>query len=146
MILFFSFKSVKLWDLETGKCQFEFTNAHGDEAITCMSYDGTGRRLITGSRGGECKIWNFNNGHCIKTLRKEDVYDEITDITYVQVYNNKFIVTVGWDRSINIYDDKPYDMKEESQPLPRWPEDIVRPKNFKFNFLYIKGDRMVAIE
>ncbi len=129
-------KCVKLWDLETGKSQFEFANAHGDEAITCMSYDGTGRRLITGSRDGECKIWNFNNGHCIKTLKKEGVVDEISDITYIQVYNNKFIVTVGWDRCVNIYDDKKDDIKEESEPLPRWTDDIVKLSSFGL-FIYI---------
>jgi WD40 repeat protein len=48
-------KTVKLWDIETGHDIFEFTNAHDDQAITCMTFDDTGRRLITGGRDGTCK-------------------------------------------------------------------------------------------
>jgi WD40 repeat protein len=125
-------KYVKLWDIETGKLQFEFSN-NGDEkttqGITCMTFDRTGRRLITGGRNGECKIWNFNNGHCLKTLRKSERKEEnqeIADVICTQVYNNIFIVTVGWDRSINIYDDDINDLKAISEPLPRWEDDIVR--------------------
>ena len=122
---------MKLWDIESGRTQFEFSNAHGDQAITCMCFDKTGRRLITGSRDGECKIWNFNNGHCLKTLKKEENY-ELADISYIQVYNNKFIVTVGWDRCINIYDDDINDIKTVNEPLPRWADDIVIHIIFKY--------------
>ena len=99
-----------------------------------MTFDQTGRRLITGSRDGECKIWNFNNGHCLKTLKKEE-NAEIADIIYTQVYNNKFIVTAGWDRAINIYDDEMDELKAFSEPLPRWEDDIVRLEVFYFVFL-----------
>lgn len=27
-------------------------------------------RLITGGRDGILKIWNYNNGHCLKVLKK----------------------------------------------------------------------------
>ena len=89
-----------------------------------MTFDKTGRRLITGARDGVCKIWNFNNGHCLKTLDKANNL-EISDIIYTQIYNNKFIVTVGWDRCINIYDDDVTDIKNTNEPLPRWADDIV---------------------
>jgi WD40 repeat protein len=113
-----------LWDLETGKEVFEYSNAHGDQAITCMTFDDTGRRLITGGRDGLTKIWNFNNGHCLKTLQKE-VNLEINDVKYIRVYNNRFIVTVGWDRCINVYDDDMNDIRYFINPIPRWTDDIV---------------------
>ena len=41
----FSPQVVKVWDLETGRSVFEFSQAHGDQAVTCMSFDSTERRL-----------------------------------------------------------------------------------------------------
>ncbi|CAF0745072.1 unnamed protein product [Brachionus calyciflorus] len=115
--------TIKLWDVESGRDLFEFSNAHGDQAITCMTFDDTGRRLITGGRDGQCKIWNFNNGHCLKILTKDNNL-EISDVKYTKVYNNKFIINVGWDRCINIYDDDVNDVRLVLNPNPRWTDDI----------------------
>ena len=60
---------MKLWDFETGNAVFDFGEAHGDAAITCLDFDTTGRRCLTGGRDGGIKIWNYNNGHCLMTLR-----------------------------------------------------------------------------
>ena len=35
---------IKVWDVETGRSVFEFSQAHGDHAVTCMSFDSTERR------------------------------------------------------------------------------------------------------
>lgn len=61
---------MKLWDFETGHAMFEFDKTHGDAGITCMTFDRTNRRLITAGRDGAIRIWNYNNGHCLKTLQK----------------------------------------------------------------------------
>ncbi|XP_028973782.2 WD repeat-containing protein 49-like [Esox lucius] len=61
---------IKVWDFDTGSQVFEFGGAHGQSAITCMTFDPKGKRLVTGGRDGSLKIWNFNNGQCLKTLRK----------------------------------------------------------------------------
>lgn len=89
-----------------------------------MTFDDSGRRLITGGRDGTCKIWNFNNGHCLRILKKEN-NQEVSDVKYTKIYNNKFIVNVGWDRSINIYDDDTNDVRICIDPNPRWHDDIV---------------------
>uniref|UniRef100_A0A4W3K6E2 WD40 repeat domain 95 n=1 Tax=Callorhinchus milii TaxID=7868 RepID=A0A4W3K6E2_CALMI len=83
--------SVKVWDLDTGSLMFEFSEAHKDSAISCMTFDDSGRRLITGGRDGCLKIWNYNNGQCLRTLKK----DALNFFRYV--------IAVGWDRRINIY-------------------------------------------
>lgn len=69
-------------------------------------------------------VWNFNNGHCLKILRKDNS-QEITDLKYTRIYNNKFIVTVGWDRRINIYDDNVSDVRLFTDPNVQWADDIV---------------------
>ena len=73
------------------------------------------------------RIWNYNNGHCLKVLQKEDENEEICDLTYVEMHRNKYIVAVGWDRRINIYTD---DMSDSNihhiqHPIDKWTDDLV---------------------
>ena len=73
---------VSVWDLATGTKTIQFSNAHrymekGVEKfaeITAMTFDPTGRRLVTGGRNGTVKIWNFNNG---AMLRELDTFDNL---------------------------------------------------------------------
>nr|XP_006820824.1 PREDICTED: WD repeat-containing protein on Y chromosome-like [Saccoglossus kowalevskii] len=116
--------AVKLWEFETGKPVFEFSQAHGDSAITAMIFDNTGRRLITGGRDGKLKIWNYNNGHCLKTLEKENSNEEVTSVTYVEMNRNRYIVSVGWDRRINIFTDTSEDFHHVQKPLAKWTDDL----------------------
>lgn len=61
---------MKLWNLDTGEKVFEFNKAHEDGGVTCLEFDATGRRLLTGGRDGVVRMWNFNNGHCLTELKK----------------------------------------------------------------------------
>lgn len=61
--------SIMCWDFETGNKNLVFTNAHGDEEITSMAFDGNWRRLITGARNGTVKVCNdrqVNKGAMVK--------------------------------------------------------------------------------
>ncbi|KAM6211433.1 LOW QUALITY PROTEIN: uncharacterized protein WM294_001000, partial [Sarcoramphus papa] len=40
-------KTAEVWDFETGKQLFEFTNAHREAAITCLTFDSSGRSYIS---------------------------------------------------------------------------------------------------
>ncbi|XP_067889622.1 cilia- and flagella-associated protein 337 isoform X1 [Heterodontus francisci] len=117
---------IKVWDLDTGNLTFEFSGAHGDSAICCMTFDDTGRRLITGGRDGCLKIWNHNNGHCLRILKKESRCDEICDCIYVEMHKNKYVLAVGWDRRINIYCDSFGDHHHTQTPQPHWQDDLKR--------------------
>ncbi|XP_051719029.1 WD repeat-containing protein 64 [Ctenopharyngodon idella] len=115
---------VKVWDVETGAQMFEFGGAHGESAITCMAFDSSGRRLVTGGRDGCLKMWNFNNGQCVKILKRDGKCAEICDCLYLKLHRNTFVISVGWDRRIDIY----LDFKEETQkiqgPKPPWQDDV----------------------
>lgn len=125
---------VKLWDFDTGAPIFEYGDAHDDAAITCMTFDNTARRLITGGRDGVLKIWNYNNGHCLKILKKEEKTEfgdkearenEVCDLTYVEMNKNRYVISVGWDRRINIYYDSLSDsnIHHVQHPTPYWHDD-----------------------
>ena len=72
---------MSVWDVDTGSKIMQFSQAHGEAEITAMSFDPSGRRLITGGRDGTIKIWNFNNGACLSVLHNEDT----AEVRYVAV-------------------------------------------------------------
>jgi WD40 repeat protein len=43
---------VNIWDIVSGAKTFRFSEVHGKVEITAMTFDDSGRRLITGGRGG----------------------------------------------------------------------------------------------
>ncbi|GCB70432.1 hypothetical protein scyTo_0010777, partial [Scyliorhinus torazame] len=115
---------MKVWDLDTGHLVFEFTRAHGDAAITCMTFDTSEQRLITGGRDGYVKKWNYQNRQCIQTLRQAgDKTEEVTDCIYAEIYKNGFIISVGWDKRINVFPDIQDDLCDTQYPLLHWTDD-----------------------
>ncbi|XP_029922283.1 WD repeat-containing protein on Y chromosome [Myripristis murdjan] len=115
---------VKVWDFDTGHQVFEFGGAHGPSTVTCMTFDPKGRRLITGGQDGCLKIWNFNNGRCLKTLKRDAECRKVCDCTYLKVHRNPYVVSVGWDRKIDIYSDTPEDPHHVQRLQAAWQDDL----------------------
>ncbi|XP_049432645.1 WD repeat-containing protein on Y chromosome [Epinephelus fuscoguttatus] len=115
---------VKVWDFDTGHQVFEFGGTNDLSAITCMTFDPKGRRLVTGGRDGCLKIWNFNNGKCLKTLKRDGVRNEVCDCIFLQVHRNLYVMSVGRDRKIDIYSDVPEDLHHVQRPQRSWQDDL----------------------
>ncbi|KAI9352022.1 WD40-repeat-containing domain protein [Obelidium mucronatum] len=98
--------TVSIWDLASGDKIFQFHNAHGKLEITAMCFDASGRRLVTGSRDGIVKMWNFNNGMILRKMIKPNTL-EATDVIFVEMGSNHYIIAVGWDRKITIFVEDP---------------------------------------
>lgn len=47
---------------------YRFDHAHGAHAVTCIAFDTTQRRLLTGADNGEVKAWNFSSGMCLTDM------------------------------------------------------------------------------
>uniref|UniRef100_A0A3B4FYP8 WD40 repeat domain 95 n=1 Tax=Pundamilia nyererei TaxID=303518 RepID=A0A3B4FYP8_9CICH len=78
---------VRVWDFDTGCQLFEFGGSHELSSITCLTFDPKGRRLVTGGRDGSLKIWNFNNGLCLKTLKKDGECREVCDFQNASLFD-----------------------------------------------------------
>lgn len=50
--------------------------------ITAATFDSKHQLLLTGARDGTLKIWNFNNGFCMRNLAIEDNC-EVTSVFWV---------------------------------------------------------------
>ena len=98
---------VKVWDIFTGRAVFEFkTEDSGGrtksqeaiDGISAIEIDKSGKRLVhilssldntmechymctsrlvTGTQNGQLKLWNYNNGHCIRILDKGNEISQV---------------------------------------------------------------------
>ncbi|XP_031659513.1 WD repeat-containing protein 49-like [Oncorhynchus kisutch] len=60
---------VSVWDILTGEKVMQFqTTPERPVEVTAMAFDGPKRRLITGSKDGTLRLWNFNNGALLSEL------------------------------------------------------------------------------
>ncbi|XP_076840168.1 WD repeat-containing protein on Y chromosome-like isoform X2 [Brachyhypopomus gauderio] len=84
------------WDILTGAKVMQFqTSPKKPVEITVMTFDGSKRRLITGSQDGTVRLWNFNNGALLQTLPLLDK-NEVTSILYI----NQRIYVSGWNKRV----------------------------------------------
>ncbi|XP_063064316.1 WD repeat-containing protein on Y chromosome-like isoform X2 [Engraulis encrasicolus] len=100
---------ISVWDIMTGEKVMQFqTSPERAVEVTAMSFDGPMRRLITGSKDGTIRLWNFNNGALLLTLplRYEN---EVTGILYI----NQRIYISGWSKRVMWYLDIKEDMEME---------------------------------
>ncbi|XP_029102819.1 WD repeat-containing protein on Y chromosome [Scleropages formosus] len=91
--------TVCLWDVETGAKCLQLSNVHGKEEITCMTFDLSYRRLITGARNGTIKVWNVING---QNLHKLEAIAE-AEVTGVICLPDNKLLAVGWSQQITQY-------------------------------------------
>ncbi|KAG2234842.1 quinon protein alcohol dehydrogenase-like superfamily [Thamnidium elegans] len=57
-------KTVRVWDLETGKERLQLTGH--SRCVRALQFDDA--KLVTGAMDNTLKIWNYNTGQCIRTL------------------------------------------------------------------------------
>ncbi|KAI8911806.1 WD40-repeat-containing domain protein [Gorgonomyces haynaldii] len=104
--------TITLWDPTAGTKIFQFHRPHGSLEVSSLCFDKSGRRLITGSKDECVKMWNFNNGQILRNMHKGDA-NETTDVCFIEIGSNKFIVSVGWDRKITMFLDDANDLDVE---------------------------------
>jgi WD40 repeat protein len=85
---------VTIWDPVTGAKIFQYSGAHGKLELTAACFDKSGRRLITGSRDGIVKMWNYNNGQILKKMMKTNDL-EVSDILYVEMVRFFILICLG---------------------------------------------------
>ena len=63
-----------------------FKVAEREIEITAIAFDPTKRRLITGTRDGTVKLWNFHNGACLRQLQGADDNEVVCDKIHFLIY------------------------------------------------------------
>jgi WD40 repeat protein len=74
-------KTVRLWDIRTGKC-LKILQGH-IYWIRSVAFSPDGRTVASGSGDGAIKHWDVKTGECLKTLISERPYEgmNITGVT-----------------------------------------------------------------
>jgi len=59
-------KTLKVWDLNTGKC-FSTLKGH-QSSLNAIAVTPDGKRAVSGSSDKTLKVWNLDTGECLTTL------------------------------------------------------------------------------
>ncbi|CAJ1394642.1 unnamed protein product [Effrenium voratum] len=96
--------TISVWDVQTGKLEFEFRRAHQDHKMSCMAFDEPKRCLYTGGEDGLIKLWNFSSGQQLRsyTMRQPS---EIRSLLWAREGPNNFVVGLAWDRRLYVWPD-----------------------------------------
>ncbi|XP_049868004.1 WD repeat-containing protein on Y chromosome-like [Pectinophora gossypiella] len=96
------------WDPRTGRRNVMIRDAHtrvlhGElipVEITAACFDPGYQLLLTGARNGTLKVWNFNNGVCLRNMNVEHMA-EVTNVFWVEGR----IFSIGWNRHVTEFED-----------------------------------------
>ena len=56
---------------------------------------------------------------------------------------DRYVVSVGWDKRVNIYVDSTDDLHQIQHPLPNWSDDVVSRSTLEFKqFICLKLDAL----
>ncbi|CAH7686978.1 WD40-repeat-containing domain protein [Phakopsora pachyrhizi] len=90
--------SMKLWELETGKCLRVFEGHL--RGLACVKLVEELGLVISGSKDENIKIWDLNTGRCMKTLIGHEGLVRTLDVDVAQ----KRLVTGSYDKTIKVWD------------------------------------------
>lgn len=91
-------KTIKLWEVETGRLLRTLTGHTGD--ICSVSYSPNGVYLASGSKDETIKLWEVKTGNCIKILTGHTGY--VQSVTYSP--DGKYLASAAWDETIKLWE------------------------------------------
>ena len=91
-------KTLRVWDLESGKC-LNTLEGH-NQLITCVSMSLDGRRVVSGSFDKTLRVWDFESGKCLSIL--EGHQDKVQCVSLTP--DGRRAVSGSCDNSVQLWD------------------------------------------
>ena len=92
-------KTLRLWDLNTGKTTRRFIGHTND--VLSVSFSADNRQIVSGSRDKTIKLWN-TLGDCKFTITEEGHGEWVSCVRFSPNPSNPVIVSAGWDRLVKV--------------------------------------------
>ncbi len=90
-------KTIKLWNVETGK-EIRTLKGH-DSYVYSVNFSPDGKTLVSGSWDKTIKLWNVETGKEIRTLKGHDSY--VYSVNFSP--DGKTLVSGSWDNTIKLW-------------------------------------------
>ncbi|WP_414579649.1 WD40 repeat domain-containing protein, partial [Anabaena sp. CCY 9402-a] len=90
-------KTIKLWNLETGK-EIRTLNGHS-EFVWSVSFSPDGKTLASGSDDKTIKLWNLETGKEIRTLNGHS--ERVSSVSFSP--DSKTLASGSWDNTIKLW-------------------------------------------
>ncbi|UYV67603.1 GNB2L1 [Cordylochernes scorpioides] len=93
-------KSLRLWDLTTGKSTRRFAEHTKD--VLSVAFSADNRQIVSGSRDKTIKLWN-TLAQCKYTIVEDGHTDWISCVRFSPNNIDPLIVSSGWDKQVKIW-------------------------------------------
>lgn len=94
-------KSLRLWDIATGKTTRRFVGHTNDVLSVCFSPDN--RQIVSSSRDKTIKLWN-TLGECKYTITEDCHTEWVSTVRFSPNASNPIFVSSGWDKLVKVWD------------------------------------------
>ena len=91
-------KTLRVWDLETGRC-IQILEGHSD-SVNSVSLTPDGRRVVSGSNDKTLRVWDLATGHCIQVL--EGHSDSVSAVSVTP--DGRRAISGSWDKTLRVWD------------------------------------------
>nr|CDS33691.1 guanine nucleotide binding protein subunit [Hymenolepis microstoma] len=93
-------RTLRLWDLNTGKTATSFVGHTND--VLSVHFSADNRQIVSGSRDRTVRLWN-TLGLCKYTFDVDGHTDWVSCVRFSPNVENPIIVTAGWDKTVKVW-------------------------------------------
>ena len=93
-------RTLRLWNLKTGKCQSRFSGCP-KEVLSC-AFSSDSRQVLSSGFDNKVSLWN-NKGEFKMGSQQSNHTDAVSRVRYSPSVKNNYFATAGWDGKLKIW-------------------------------------------
>merc|ERR1712080_554132 len=93
-------KTLRLWDLSTGKTTRRFEDHTKD--VLSVAFSADNRQIVSAARDKTIKLWN-TLAQCKYTIQEDGHQDWVSCVRFSPNNQNPIIVSAGWDKYVKVW-------------------------------------------
>jgi len=94
-------RTLRLWDLSSGKTVRSFTGHTSD--VNSVAFSADNRQIVSGSRDRTIRLWN-TLAECKFVITEDQHTDWVSCVRFSPSTKQPLIVSCGWDKLIKVWD------------------------------------------